>query len=485
VVLCALEGHSQEEAARQLGWTPGSVKGRLERGRKRLHARLARRGLTLTAVLGAAEVVRASGTAVPAALAVATAQAAAPFVSNNPVPAGMAPAHITALAQGVLTAMLRTRMQAAALASLVVIAAGLVAGLACRAAAPAQAGKGEPPGPTPVVQAPALRAGAKPPAPQQKQLQGGGSSLALPLMSQWAAQYARSAGVQVNYQAVGSGAGTRQVGTGVVDFGCTDVPLTDAQIAKLRQDQVGIIHVPLALWAVVPVYNLPNVPRLRLSGPVLADIYLGSVRRWNDPALQRLNPGVRLPDMEIAVVRRADGSSATFLWTDYLSKISPAWRQQVGAGPSVRWPVGLGAQGDAGVTVEVQRSPGSIGYVTLGYARQKKLPYGLVKNRAGAFVLADGKSVAAAAAASVKGLPEDLRYSLTDAPGKGSYPISGTAFAIVSDRMPEARRRALLHFLRWVTHEGQRHAEEAQQGRLPPGLVERLDKQLERLKGGN
>src|SRR5262249_42152419 len=152
---------------------------------------------------------------------------------------------------------------------------------------------------------------------------------------------ARSAGVQVNYQAIGSGAGMRQVGAGVVDFGCTDVPMADAQVAKLRQEKIEIVHVPLALWAVVPVYNLPDVPMLRLSGPVLADIYLGKVRRWNDPALQRLNPGVRLPDTEIAVVHRADGSNTTFLWTDYLSKVSPAWQQQVGAGPSVRWPVGL------------------------------------------------------------------------------------------------------------------------------------------------
>jgi phosphate transport system substrate-binding protein len=227
------------------------------------------------------------------------------------------------------------------------------------------------------------------------------------------------------------------------------------------------------------------MPPLRFSGPVLADIYLRKVRKWNDPALQRLNPGVKLPDRDITVFHHSDGSGSAYLWTEYLSTVSPAWQQQVGVGVSVRWPGGQGVRGGEDIAAKVKRCPGGIGYVTLSYALQNQLPFGLVQNRAGAFVRADWKSVGAAAAASVKGLPEDLRYSLTDAPGKDSYPISGTVFAIVSDRMPGARRRALLHFLRWVTHEGQRHAEEAHQGRLPPGLVERLDKQLERLKGGN
>jgi phosphate transport system substrate-binding protein len=264
---------------------------------------------------------------------------------------------------------------------------------------------------------------------------------------------------------------------------------------------ISTIFVPLTFLAGVYGMNMP-IPEnkfdfsypifwgvvlavIGVSGPVMADIYLGKVRKWDDPALQRLNPGVQLPARDITVFHHADGSGSTYLWTEYLSKVSPAWQQQVGVGVSVRWPVGQGVKGGAGMAAEVGRCPGGIGYVPLSYALQNKLPYGLVQNRAGAFVRADGKSVAAAAAASVKGLPEDLRYSLTDAPGKDSYPISGTVFALVSDRLPEARRRAMLRFLRWVTHEGQRHAEEAHQGRLPPGLVERLDKQLERFQGGN
>jgi phosphate transport system substrate-binding protein len=489
VVLCALEGQSQEEAARRLGWTSGSVKGRLERGRKRLHARLARRGLTLSAALGATEVVRASGAAALAARAAPIARAAALFAANGSPPAGTVRAGATALAQGVLTAMMRTKMQLAVLASLVLTAAGLVTGLACRAAwatAPAQAGKGEPPGPAPIAQAPAPRGDPKLPAadPGEKRLHGSGSSFAFPLMSQWAAQYDRATGVQVNYQSTGSGAGMRQVGTGVVDFGCTDVPMTDDQIAKLRQDKVGVVHVPLALWAVVPIYNVEDVPPLRFSGPVLADIYLGKVRKWNDPALQRLNPGVKLPNKDITVFHLSDASGSTYLWTEYLSKVSPAWQQQVGAGASVRWPGGQGVKGGAGIAAEVAQCPGGIGYVTLFYALQHKTPYGLVQNRAGAFVKADLKSVAAAATASAKGLPEDLRYSLTDAPGKDSYPISGTVFAIVRDRMPDSRRRALVRFLRWATHEGQRHTDDLDQFRLPLELVERVAKQLGRLQGG-
>jgi phosphate transport system substrate-binding protein len=488
VILCALEGHSQEEAARRLGWTPGSVKGRLERGRRRLHARLARRGFTLSAVLGAAEVVRASGTVAPRELTLATARAARLFATNASLPAGTLPAHVTALAQGVLTTMLCTRIQLAALAALVLTAAVLVTGLAGRSAwatAPSQVGKGEPPAPARAVQRPAPRGDAKPRADAtEKRLQGGGSVLAFPLMSQWAARYARANGVQIDYAAIGSGAGLRQVNTGVVDFGCTDVPMTDAQIAKARQDKSDLVHVPLALWAVVPVYNLENAPPLRFSGPVLADIYLGKILKWNDAALQRLNPGVKLPDRDITVIGRADTSSCTLLWTDYLSKVSPEWHKQVGTGVSVRWPAGLGAKGDEGVAKEVGRAPGGIGYVTLSYALQHKMAYGLVENRAGVFVRADLKSIAAAAIASLKGLPQDLRYLLTNAPGKDSYPITGIVFAIVSDRIPEPRRRALVRFLRWATQEGQRHAEEVHQGRLPRELGERVARQLDRLQGG-
>jgi phosphate transport system substrate-binding protein len=490
VILCALQGHSQEEAARRLGWTTGSVRGRLQRGRKRLHARLARRGFTLSAVLDAAEVVRAAGTAPPRALAAATARAALLFATNASPPAGSVPARVTALAQGVLTTMLCTRMQFAALAALVCTAAALVAGLAGRSAwatAPAPLAKGEPPGPARAVPGPAPRGDAQPRTADDagaRRLQGGGSVLTSPLMARWAAAYARATGVRIDYAAIGSGAGLRQVSLGVVDFGCTDVPLSDAQRARARADQADLVPIPLALWAVVPIYNLENVPPLRFSGPVLADIYLGNIRTWNDPALQRLNPGARLPDKDITVVRRSDGSSCTSLWTDYLSKVSPAWQRQVGAGVSVRWPGGLGAKGDAGVANVVGRSSGGIGYVSLSYALQHQTPYGLVENRAGAFVRADLKSIAAAAAASAKGLPPALRQLETDAPGKDSYPITGLVLAIVSDRMPQARRQALGRFLRWATHEGQVHTEEAHQGRLPRELFEHVAKQLERLQGG-
>jgi phosphate transport system substrate-binding protein len=334
-----------------------------------------------------------------------------------------------------------------------------------------------------VVSLTALAAGCGPRA--ETRLSGTGSTFIAPLMERWAVEYRRAKGVEVEYEPVGSVVGLQRFSGGLFDFSCTDAVLSEDQLHKAREAGGEVVHVPLVVGAVVPVYNLDGVTDpLTLSGPVLADIYLGKVTKWDDEAIRELNPSARLPDKEIAVVHRSEGSGTTFIWTEYLSKVSPEWKRKVGVGASVAWPVGEGKMGNADVAARVQALPGSIGYVALNYALEKQLPAARVKNREGVAVQAGPESVAAAADAVPPSESDDLRYSLTDAPGKDSYPICGTTWAVVYARPPRGKAGAVIDFLRWATHDGQEYAEELHYGRLPKALLEKVEKKLDQLAAG-
>jgi phosphate ABC transporter phosphate-binding protein len=316
-----------------------------------------------------------------------------------------------------------------------------------------------------------------------KRLNAGGSTFVYPMMSKWSDEYKKAKGVEVNYQSIGSGGGIQQMTAGTFDFGCTDGPMNEEQLKKCRETGVEPLHIPLVLGAVVPAYHLKEVKEpLRFTGPVLADIFLGTIQKWNDKAIRELNPDADLPDEDIVVVHRSDGSGTTYIWVDYLAKVSSAWYTKVGVGTSVDWPVGIGQKGNEAVARQVKQTPGSIGYIELTYALQTDIPFGLVKNKEGAFVKASLGSVTAAAKAGLTDIPADLRYSLTNPPGKESYPISGTVWAVVYERLPAGKGQMVIDFLRWVTHDGQPFAEELQYARLPAGLVERVDKKLDQLR---
>jgi phosphate transport system substrate-binding protein len=302
-------------------------------------------------------------------------------------------------------------------------------------------------------------------------------------MTKWASEYDKSRGIKVNYQSIGSGGGIQQMTAKTMDFGCTDAPMNAEQLKKAQESKGDVVHIPLIMGAVVPIYNLEEVQEpLHFSGPILADIYLNKIKKWNDPAIAKLNPTAALPNKEIVVVFRSDGSGTTFIWADYLSKVSSEWKSRVGLGTSLNWPTGVGAKGSEGMSGQVKRSAGSIGYVELTYALHNNIKYGLVQNREGIAIKGSLESVTAAASAALADIPEDLRYSLTDAPGKEAYPISGTVWAVVYTNQPAAKEPALVAFLHWVTHEGQQFAEDLNYARLPPGLVEKLDKKLDQIR---
>lgn len=316
-------------------------------------------------------------------------------------------------------------------------------------------------------------------------LNAGGSTFVYPMMSKWASEYEKVKGVQVNYQSIGSGGGIQQMTAKTFDFGCTDGPMNEEQLQKARETGGEVFHIPLVMGAVVPAYSLSEVNEpLRFSGPVLADIFLGKIKKWNDPALKELNPNASLPDKDIVVVHRSDGSGTTYIWVDYLSKVSPEWKQKVGVGTSVNWPIGTGQKGNEGVAGQVRRTPGSIGYIELIYATQNDIKFGSVRNKEGAFVTASLESVTAAAENALSTIPDDLRYSITDASGKDSYPISGTVWAVLYVNQPADKGQAVVDFLRWVTHDGQEFAAELHYARLPKGLIEKLDAKLAQVKVG-
>jgi phosphate transport system substrate-binding protein len=303
-------------------------------------------------------------------------------------------------------------------------------------------------------------------------------------MTKWADVYNKDRGVEVNYQSTGSGNGIQQMTSQIVDFGCSDAPMNEQQMGDAQKKQGDVVHIPLVMGGVVPAYNLPEVKQpLKFTGQVLADIFTGKIARWNDPALAKLNEGVALPDRKILVVYRSDPSGSTFIWTDYLSKASKDWK--LGVKTAIEWPTGEGAKGSEGMAGKLSKAEGTIGYVELLYALQKNIKFGAVQNRAGEFIEASLESVTAAASNLLAQIKEDLRYSLTDAPGKESYPICGTTWAVVYVKQPADKGRELVKFLRWVTHEGQEQCAALKYARLSSGLTERVDKKLDLIKFGN
>ncbi|HXG58649.1 MAG TPA: phosphate ABC transporter substrate-binding protein PstS [Thermoanaerobaculia bacterium] len=310
-------------------------------------------------------------------------------------------------------------------------------------------------------------------------INGAGATFPYPIYSKWFDHYHQlHPNVQINYQSIGSGGGIKQLAAQTVFFGATDGPMTDAQ---LEASPGPVLHFPTVLGAVVPIYNLPGVTAtLRFSGPVLADIYLGRIRKWNAPAIAALNPGVKLPDTDIAAVHRSDGSGTTYIFVDYLSKVSPEFRKTVGVATSVNWPGGVGAKGNEGVAGLVRQTPGAIGYVELIYALQNKIAYGAVQNKAGEFVTASLDSVTAAAAGAAAGMPEDFRVSITNAEGKDAYPIASFTWLLLYENPADKERaRIMADFLRWALADGQQQARELGYAPLPPSVIE---KELEALK---
>lgn len=318
--------------------------------------------------------------------------------------------------------------------------------------------------------------------PTSIRINAGGSTFVFPMMSKWTSEYEKAKGVQINYQSIGSGAGIRQMTSRTIDFGCTDGPMNGEQLKKATEVGGEVVHIPLTMGAVVVAYNLDaaTVPMI-FSGPVLADIFLGRINRWNDPAIQSLNPKVDLPDMGIAVVHRTEGSGTTFVWADYLSKVSSEWKNKVGVGTSVRWPCGIGQKGNEGVAGMIRRVPGSLGYLEMTFALQNQIPIANIVNRAGHAITPELKSVTAAADSSLAQIPDDLCYSLTDAPGSDAYPISGTVWAVTYVNLPTETGRVVADFLRWATHEGQELVEPLHYSRLPNGLVKRLEAKLDQI----
>ena len=312
---------------------------------------------------------------------------------------------------------------------------------------------------------------------QQVTLTGSGSTFAAPLYSKWATDFRSVNGnVQINYQGIGSGGGINQVSSGLVDFGGTDTPMNDAQLASAKgKIHSDILQFPTALGAVVPIYNIPGVTtKLNFTQDALAGIYLGKITKWNDPNIQSANPKVKLPANNIVVVHRSEGSGTTFIWTDYLSKVSPEWKSKVGAGAAVSWPVGLGGKGSEGVSGLVKQSPNSIGYVELVYALSNKIVSGPVRNSAGIFVEASLASVTAAAAGAVKNMPADFRVSITDAPGAQTYPIASFTWMLIPRSIQDKNKAAALkQFLEWSLTKGQDDCEALTYSKLPKEVIDR------------
>jgi len=307
-------------------------------------------------------------------------------------------------------------------------------------------------------------------AAQNVQINGAGATFPYPLYSKWFDEYHKlHPNVAINYQSIGSGGGIRQITNQTVFFGATDGPMTNEQ---LQAAPGKILHFPTVLGADVPVYNIPNAKDLKFSGPLLADIFLGKVTKWNDPAIARLNPGVTLPGTTITVVHRAEGSGTTYIWVDYLSKVSPEWKTKVGVSTAVKWPTGVGGQGNEGVAGLVSQTPGAIGYVELIYALQNKIAYGSVKSYDGEFVKASLESVTAAAAAAEGKMPADFRVSITNAPGKGVYPVSSFTWLLLYENPKDkAKSKMMLDFMHWALTDGQKYCAELGYAPLPASVV--------------
>ena len=318
-------------------------------------------------------------------------------------------------------------------------------------------------------------------------INGAGATFPYPIYSKWFDVYhTKNPNFQFNYQSVGSGAGIKQVTEGTVDFGATDGPMNDDQLKAFQEKHggTGILHFPTVLGAVVPTYNVQGVSApLNFTPEALAGIFLGKVTKWNDPAIASSNKGASLPDADIVVVHRSDGSGTTYIWTDYLSKVSDEWKGKVSKGTSPNWPVGLGGKGNEGVTGLVKQTPNSIGYVELIYAVQNSIPYGSVKNSSGNFVKADLASVTAAAAGAAKEMPDDFRVSITNAPGKTAYPISSFTWLLIPQKFQDAGKRdALKGFLHWMLSDGQSSVEALSYAKLPKEVVEKEKKAINNIQ---
>jgi len=324
-----------------------------------------------------------------------------------------------------------------------------------------------------------LLAGTIGTASGQMTINGAGATFPYPIYSKWFDEYARvDPSVRFNYQSIGSGGGQKQILAQTVDFGASDGPMSDDNLAKAPGK---ILHIPTVAGADVVAYNLPGSPALKLDADTVAGIFLGNVKKWNDAKITALNPGMSLPDQEIVVVHRSDGSGTTYIWTDYLSKVSAEWKQKVGTNTSVNWPTGIGGKGNEGVAGQIKQTPGALGYVELIYAIQNKMPYADVKNSAGAFVKPSIESVTAAMATAQ--IPDDFRFSMTNAPGQDSYPIAGATWLLVYEQQKDpAKGKKLVEFLKWALTKGEAMAKELSYAPLPDALRDRVLKRVDEIK---
>jgi phosphate transport system substrate-binding protein len=325
----------------------------------------------------------------------------------------------------------------------------------------------------------ALLAGVSTTASAQLMINGAGATFPYPIYSKWFDEYVKvDPSVRFNYQSIGSGGGQKQILAQTVDFGASDGPMSDENLGKAPGK---ILHIPTVAGAVVLTYNLPGNLAIKLDGETIAGIYLGQIKKWNDPKLTALNPGTTLPDQEIVVVHRSDGSGTTFIFTDYLSKVSAEWKQKAGNSTSVNWPTGIGGKGNEGVSGQVKQTPGTIGYVELIYAIQNKMPYAEVKNSAGNFVKPSLESVTAALANA--DIPDDFRFSMTNAPGKDAYPIAGATWLLVYEQQKDAAKgKKLVEFLKWAAKDGEKMARDLEYAPLPESLQQRVLKRIDEIK---
>jgi phosphate transport system substrate-binding protein len=313
-------------------------------------------------------------------------------------------------------------------------------------------------------------------------INGAGATFPYPIYSKWFDEYTKvNPEIRINYQSIGSGGGIRQASELTVDFGASDGPMNAEQMSKAK---IPLLHFPTVMGAVVPTYNIPGVRgTLNFTSDALAGIFLGKITKWNDPAIAKANPGVKLPANDIIVAHRSDGSGTTYIWVDFLSKVSPEWKDKVGVGTSVNWPVGLGGKGNEGVSGIVKQTPNSIGYVELIYAEQNKLPYGAVQNAEGKFIKASLAAVTAAAAGAAKSMPSDFRVSITNAPGDSTYPIASFTWLLIPQKFDDARKgKAVAEFLKWMLKDGQKYAPSLLYAPLPKEVVAMEEEAIGQIK---
>jgi phosphate transport system substrate-binding protein len=319
----------------------------------------------------------------------------------------------------------------------------------------------------------------------QTTLNGAGATFPNPMYSKWFSEYRKAhSDVQINYQPIGSGGGIRQVTEGTVDFGASDMPMTDDQLKAAEAAlKTKVLNIPTVLGAVVPAYNIKGVTgEVKFTPEALAGIFLGTITNWNDPAIAKVNPDLKFPDQRIVIVHRSDGSGTTFIWTDYLSKVSPDWKNRVGADTSVKWPQGMGAKGNDGVAGAIRQLPGAIGYVELIYAVQNKIAFGSIRNSAGVFLKASLEGVTAAAASAPK-MPADFRVSITNAPGKDSYPISSFTWLLIPQKSKDpAKGKILADFLNWMITDGQKMTSALDYAPLPENVAAKVKEAIKQVK---